>query len=84
MTKNEERGQEVPIGEIQPTSTPTSTITNSQFSLSQQSTSKTVSYETAASEMRGILEFIVARKYCCSKNDVKLTHRRKLNNSINK
>jgi hypothetical protein len=39
MARNEERRQEVPIREIQPTSTPTSTITNSQFSLSQQSTS---------------------------------------------
>jgi hypothetical protein len=36
---NEERRQEVPIREIQRLSTPTSTITNSQFSLSQQSTS---------------------------------------------
>jgi len=45
MTRNEERRQEVPIREIQPirtiqqTSTPTSTITNSQYSQSQQSTS---------------------------------------------
>jgi hypothetical protein len=39
MLRNEERRQEVPIREIQQTSTPTSTITNSQFSLSQQSTS---------------------------------------------
>jgi hypothetical protein len=39
MTRNEERRQEIPIREIQQTSTPTSTITNSQFSLSQQSTS---------------------------------------------
>jgi hypothetical protein len=39
MSRNEERRQEVPIREIQQTSTPTSTITNSQFSLSQQSTS---------------------------------------------
>jgi cell shape-determining protein MreC len=40
MTRNEERRQEVPIRVIQQTSTPTnSTITNSQFSLSQQSTS---------------------------------------------
>jgi hypothetical protein len=39
MARNEERRQAVPIREIQPTSTPTSTITNSQFSLSQQSTS---------------------------------------------
>jgi hypothetical protein len=45
MTRNEERRQEVPIREIQPireilqTSTPTSTITNSQFSLSQRSSS---------------------------------------------
>jgi hypothetical protein len=39
MARNEERQQEVPIREIQPTSTPTSMITNSQFSLSQQSTS---------------------------------------------
>jgi hypothetical protein len=31
--------REIPIREIQPTSTPTSTITNSQFSLSQQSIS---------------------------------------------
>jgi hypothetical protein len=38
MARNEERRQEVPIKEIQPTSTPPSTITNSQFSLSQQST----------------------------------------------
>jgi hypothetical protein len=39
MSRNEERRQEVPIREIQRLSTPTSTITNSQFSLSQQSTS---------------------------------------------
>jgi hypothetical protein len=45
MTRNEERRQEVPIREIQPirttqqTSTPTSTITNSQYSQSQQSMS---------------------------------------------
>jgi hypothetical protein len=39
MSRNEERRQEVPVREIQPASTPTSTITNSQFSLSQQSTS---------------------------------------------
>jgi hypothetical protein len=51
MTRNEARRQETPIQEIpireipfpiretQPISTPTSTITNSQFSLSQQSTS---------------------------------------------
>jgi hypothetical protein len=39
MSRNEERRQEVPIREIQQTSTPTSTITNSLFSLSQQSTS---------------------------------------------
>jgi hypothetical protein len=39
MSRNEERRQEVPIREIQPASTLTSTITNSQFSLSQQSTS---------------------------------------------
>jgi hypothetical protein len=39
MSRNEERRQEVPVREIQQTSTPTSTITNSQFSLSQQSTS---------------------------------------------
>jgi hypothetical protein len=39
ISRNEERRQEVPIREIQQTSTPTSTITNSQFSLSQQSTS---------------------------------------------
>jgi hypothetical protein len=49
MARNEERRQEVPpqeapireipIRERQPASTPTSTITNSQFSLSQQSTS---------------------------------------------
>jgi hypothetical protein len=39
MATNEERRQEIPIREIQQTSTPTSTITNSQFSLSQQSTS---------------------------------------------
>jgi hypothetical protein len=39
MARNEERRQEIPIREIQQTSTPTSTITNSQFSLSQQSTS---------------------------------------------
>jgi hypothetical protein len=39
MSRNKERRQEVPIREIQQTSTPTSTITNSQFSLSQQSTS---------------------------------------------
>jgi hypothetical protein len=32
MSRNEERRQEVPIREIQQTSTPTSTITNSQFS----------------------------------------------------
>ena len=44
MSRNEERRQEVPIREIQPTrdihlnSTPTSTLTNSQFSQSQQST----------------------------------------------
>jgi hypothetical protein len=34
MSRNEERRQEVPVREIQQTSTPTSTITNSQFSLS--------------------------------------------------
>ena len=39
MSRNEDRRQEVPVREIQQTSTPTSTITNSQFSLSQQSTS---------------------------------------------
>jgi hypothetical protein len=39
MLRNEKRRQEVPIREIQQTSTPTSTITNSQFSLSQQFTS---------------------------------------------
>jgi hypothetical protein len=45
MTRNEERRQEVPIREIQPirkiqqTNTPTNTITNSQYSQSQQSTS---------------------------------------------
>jgi hypothetical protein len=39
MARNEERRQEIPIREIQQTSTPTSTITNSQFSLSQQSAS---------------------------------------------
>jgi hypothetical protein len=39
MARNEERRQEIPIREIQQMSTPTSTITNSQFSLSQQSTS---------------------------------------------
>jgi hypothetical protein len=39
MARNEERRQEIPIREIQQTSTPTSMITNSQFSLSQQSTS---------------------------------------------
>jgi hypothetical protein len=39
MTRKEKRRQEVPIREIQRLSTPTSTITNSQFSLSQQSTS---------------------------------------------
>jgi hypothetical protein len=39
MSRKEERRQEVPVREIQQTSTPTSTITNSQFSLSQQSTS---------------------------------------------
>jgi hypothetical protein len=45
MERNEERRQEVPIREIQPirtiqqTSTPTSMITNSQYSQSQQSTS---------------------------------------------
>jgi hypothetical protein len=39
MSRNEERRQEVPIQEIQQLSTATSTITNSQFSLSQQSTS---------------------------------------------
>jgi hypothetical protein len=54
MTRNETRRQESPlqetqeipireipisVGDIQPMSTPTSTITNSQFSLSQQSTS---------------------------------------------
>jgi hypothetical protein len=38
MARNEERRQEIPIREIQQTSTPTSTITSSQFSLSQQST----------------------------------------------
>jgi transcriptional regulator with PAS, ATPase and Fis domain len=40
MARNEERRQEVPIREIQQAYTPTnSTITNSQFSLSQHSTS---------------------------------------------
>jgi hypothetical protein len=39
MSRNKERRQEVPVREIQQTSTLTSTITNSQFSLSQQSTS---------------------------------------------
>jgi hypothetical protein len=39
IARNEERRQEIPIREIQQMSTPTSTITNSQFSLSQQSTS---------------------------------------------
>jgi hypothetical protein len=39
MARNEERRQEIPTREIQQTSTPTSTITNSQFNLSQQSTS---------------------------------------------
>jgi hypothetical protein len=39
MARNEERRQEIPIREIRRTSTPTSTITNSQFSLSQQSIS---------------------------------------------
>jgi hypothetical protein len=39
VLRNEERRQEVPIREIQQMSTPASTITNSQFSLSQQSTS---------------------------------------------
>jgi hypothetical protein len=39
MSRNEERRQEVPVREIQQISTPTSTITNSQFSLSQQSMS---------------------------------------------
>jgi C4-dicarboxylate-specific signal transduction histidine kinase len=38
MAGNEERRQEIPLREIQQTSTPTSTITNSQFSLSQHST----------------------------------------------
>jgi hypothetical protein len=38
MTKNEERRLEVPNNIIQQTSTPGSTITNSQHSLSQQST----------------------------------------------
>jgi hypothetical protein len=38
MARNEERRQEIPIGEIQEKATPTSTITNSQFSLSQYST----------------------------------------------
>jgi hypothetical protein len=40
MLMAEERLQEIPIREIQQTSTPTSTITNSQFRLSQQSTSE--------------------------------------------
>jgi hypothetical protein len=39
MSRNKERRQEVPIREIHQTSIPTSTITYSQFSLSQQSTS---------------------------------------------
>jgi hypothetical protein len=39
MSRNKERRQEVPVREIQQTSTPASTITTSQFSLSQQSTS---------------------------------------------
>jgi hypothetical protein len=39
MARNEGRRQEIPIREIHQTSTPASTITNSQFSLSQQSTS---------------------------------------------
>jgi hypothetical protein len=39
ISRNEERRQEVPIREIQQMSTPTSTITKSQFSLTQQSTS---------------------------------------------
>jgi hypothetical protein len=38
MARNEERRQEIPIGIIQQTSTPTNnTIINSQYSLSQQS-----------------------------------------------
>jgi hypothetical protein len=40
MTRNEERRQEVPISIIQQTSTPSSTITNSQYSLSQSSANK--------------------------------------------
>jgi hypothetical protein len=39
MTRNEERRQEIPTRVIQQPSTPSSTITNSQYSQSQQSTS---------------------------------------------
>jgi hypothetical protein len=38
MTRNKERRQEIPIRVIQQASTPSSTITNSQYSQSQQST----------------------------------------------
>jgi hypothetical protein len=44
MTRNEERRQEVPISIIQQTSTPSSTITNSQYSLSQQSSANKRKY----------------------------------------
>jgi hypothetical protein len=39
MARNEERQQEIPIRVLQQPSTPSSTITNSQYSQSQQSTS---------------------------------------------
>ena len=44
MTRNEERRQEVPISILQQTSTPSSTITNSQYSLSQQSSANKRKY----------------------------------------
>jgi hypothetical protein len=44
MARNEERRQEVPISIIQQSSTPSSTITNSQYSLSQQSSANKRKY----------------------------------------
>jgi hypothetical protein len=62
MTRNEERRQEVPISINQQSSTPSSTLTNSQYSLSQQSSANKRKYakngeeETAASTVETGME----------------------------
>jgi hypothetical protein len=62
MTRNEERRQEVPININQQSSTPSSTLTNSQYSLSQQSSANKRKYakngeeETAASTVETGME----------------------------